>query len=365
MFDDEGASGLLGEVLNVATVRQIAAAFGSLLMERCGQQQPAIILAGDGRPATAELVAAASDGVRLSGCTIVETPSATAASAMFAQRELGTDGVLLVGNAEGEARAASLRFWEAASRPISEDCSHDSLSLDALIERFEQGPPGPPRHYGGWRRAAAEAAYLATFSDRFHALRPLQFMLDTSCAPLARYLKQLLRNVGCRAVTPNEAAALPENALHFGVWIDGDGERLQLQDECGRTVPSGTVLLLLAHALKEETPELRVIVEEETPDEAVERLEQLGAEVFLSARSRHRMHQAMVNRRAVLGGGPSGRFWFASTICLPDALQAASHLLKMLSQSDRPLSEVTAVLTEQRERPIERGYFEVITSRTR
>jgi phosphomannomutase len=49
----------------------------------------------------------------------------------------------------------------------------------------------------------------------------------------------------------------------------------------------------------------------------------------------------MEDERALVGGGPSGRFWYArSGHVSPDALVTLSLLLTILSQSDRPLSRV-------------------------
>ena len=42
----------------------------------------------------------------------------------------------------------------------------------------------------------------------------------------------------------------------------------------------------------------------------------------------------------MFGGGASGTFWFAGPPAAPDALLATCLLLTILSQSDRPLSEV-------------------------
>jgi hypothetical protein len=49
------------------------------------------------------------------------------------------------------------------------------------------------------------------------------------------------------------------------------------------------------------------------------------------------MARSMAEHRARLGGGPSGRLWYGSAA---DALQTLTHLLVLLSQSDRPLSQL-------------------------
>lgn len=53
------------------------------------------------------------------------------------------------------------------------------------------------------------------------------------------------------------------------------------------------------------------------------------------------MAVAMRTKGALLGGGPSGRFWFpVAGVPLPDGLMVVTRLLVLLSRSDAPLSAV-------------------------
>jgi phosphomannomutase len=66
-----------------------------------------------------------------------------------------------------------------------------------------------------------------------------------------------------------------------------------------------------------------------------------GGEVVVAGATRSEMFTAARQSGAVLGGGPSGRYWFAcSAVPLADALCAVSLLLAILSKTDRPLSQV-------------------------
>lgn len=223
-FDDRGANGILGEGLDAAMARRLAVAFGARLQATVAN--PSIVVTGDGRSATAELVAAASDGLRWSGCSVIEAPSATSACLRFTQSRLKADGALLVGNPSGEPRAAGMRFFGPRAEPLSEQ------NLAELRRRFDSTPNRSSRRYGGWRRGSAEAEYLATLAGFFHAIRPLKFVLDTSCAPLMRYLSRLLTSVACRVYSPKQA----KGAMHFAVWINGDGDRCRVSDEQGREI---------------------------------------------------------------------------------------------------------------------------------
>lgn len=123
----------------------------------------------------------------------------------------------------------------------------------------------PTRRFGPLERIALSAAYLETLSERFHALRPLRFVLDTSCQALVGWLHELLRPTACRmthvqaeperALSPapprsqNKHASLAQRVVaehaHFGMWIDGNGEAFQLVDEQGHTIAHERVVAAL------------------------------------------------------------------------------------------------------------------------
>lgn len=288
LFDDHGAAGLVGENFDATTVRRLASAFAVLLINRTPELSPSVVVAGDGRPATAELVAAACDGLRWGGCEVIELPSSTTASLLFTQRNYAAQAALLVGNTSARPRGVSVRFYGPQGRRLCASPVASRLSIRELRRHFEQNINRPTRRYGAWRRGSAEQEYLATLSGYFHALRPLRFVLDSASAPLVRYLSQLLDRVGCRVISPTQAAKMPPGECHFTYWVDGDGETCRVHDEAGELIEPDLLLKLLSN---------------------------LGAS------------------SSDPGGGQAAQ---------GDALLQLALLLTVLSQSDRPLSEVAA-----------------------
>ena len=51
------------------------------------------------------------------------------------------------------------------------------------------------------------------------------------------------------------------------------------------------------------------------------------------------MAAAVQTTGAIVGGGPSGRVWFATPLPCPDGLRTVALLLTLLSQSDWSASE--------------------------
>jgi phosphomannomutase len=360
LFHDEGAGGVYLNDLTPGVAREIAAAFGAAMSDEKGKVQEgesgmqsafsplvplppspplpfsssSILLAGDARPLSAELVAAAAEGIRSTGCNVIDIGPSTAACLAFAVHHLGALGGVLVGNPGDDSHTVGMKFWAAESRPLSA-----GGSLEPVIERFRSGVTTTVRRYGELHRFQADAPYLAEMAKQYHALRPLRVVVDSASKPTLDFLQRLAAAVACEII-PRQ---IDDTTAHFAVRIDGDGETCRAMDEQGRDIRPERLLLLLAAvgiASKGETAET-VVVETETPPAVAERLEQLGVRVVASSPRRADMFDAMREHGAILGGGPSGRFWH-SDLGLPlcDALMTVTHLLQTLSRGDVPLSKV-------------------------
>ena len=349
LFHDEGAGGVYLNDLTPGIAREMAAALGVALQRRGALQDasrhgtPVIVIAGDGRPLSCELVAAVGEGLRWAGCRVVDIGPATAACLTFAIGHLAGGGGILVGNPDEKPQMVGLKFWAGGPRPLSA-----GGALDTLEEVYGSGVDRPTRRYGPLRRFQAEVPYLASLAGYYHALRPLRFVLDTSCGTLVRYLQKLTEPVACRIIECQSALApdrpserIVAESAHFGVAVGDDGETCRLFDEQGRRVPAEQLLVLIAGHVLSERPQRTVVLEAETAAEVAEAIRAAGGRVALSGARRAEMAAAMRTHGGLLGGGQSGRLWYdCGGLPLPDALRTLTLLLVLLSQSDRPLSEV-------------------------
>jgi len=362
LFYEEGAGGVYGNEFTPDTARDLAAALGIALRRRAvpgvvpqpdddanlahdahdpENRTPVVVLGGDGRPIGCELVAAVGQGVRFAGCHLVDVGPTTAPCLAFAVGHLGADGGILLGNTEGRPHTVSLKFWTGGPQPLSA-----GGSLEILKRAYEAGIDRPTRTYGSLRRFQADVPYLAVLSERYHAMRPLRVVLHTTCDPLIGYLDWLTGPVACRIVPSRTGAdRLPERVLaeqaHLGTCVEDDGEKCRVLDDLGRSVSAERLLLLVARRLLAENPNATVVLENGTPPAVARRIEAAGGRVVRSGACRSEMAAAMREQGARFGGGPSGRFWYdVDGLPLPDALMTLTLLLVLLSQSDRPFSEV-------------------------
>jgi phosphomannomutase/phosphoglucomutase len=354
-FTTEGIEGTHLRGMDAPAARRIGIALGTLLKRAALAAQPSVVIGSDGRPLTVELTAAVGEGLRMAGCDVIDVGFATAPCVVFAVSHLDATGGLLIGNANGLPLDVGFKFWSAKGQPLSA-----GGQLDALQRLLESGVDRPTRRGGTSRRFRADVPYLACLAKYFHALRPLRFVLDTPSEPLRRQLIFLASAVACEITllgrrelkatdgefpaTDHIATAVREKHAHFGIWIDGDGERCQVIDERGQSIaPERTALLLLGHFL-DDRPQASFALEQTSHDWISQHLQARGGSVHLTPPSRESIYAACQTNAAIAGGGPSGRTWFGQTPPTADALQALAVLLTILSQSDRHLSERIADL---------------------
>jgi len=343
LFNPEGAAGVHLNDITPAIAKDLAAALGiHLRYERSSHSDPPVIaVSGDGRAITSEIVASVVEGLRWSGCNVVNIGSASAACLSFTVDHLQTDGGIAMGNPTQLPQMVGLKFWTRQNGPMSNDGS-----LKRVEELFKKGTDRPTRRFGSLRHIKIDSAYLNALSEHYHALRPLRIMLSSACHPIDDYLKRLFQTVSCEVIRcPATLKCLGKHVrgakAHLGAQIEGDGETCKLYDEQGQLVSTDRLLLLLVRQVLGKDSEETIVLENEISASVNERLAASGIRIKRNAPSREAMYSTITDLSARFGGGPSGRFWYkiGDTVA-PDALMTLTLLLKAASRSDRQLSQV-------------------------
>ena len=330
LFHREGISGVYLNEIGPEIARRVGQALGAALVAPWPDAEgPPVFIAADGRPWTAELAASAADGLRWSGCNVVDLGAATAPSLALAAERHAAAGMLLVGNHSGKSREVSFSLGGRHREPMS-----SPGALDSVRDLFHSPAPRPPRSFGGIDRLSADSDYLAQFEESYHALRPLRVLVDTTSPALVGYLERLTSTVAaeieCLSGASLESARIAERVRaargHFGIWIDGDGEACRLFDERGELVAIDALVALIMQEILVERPEARIIP-------------------TMGSSTRQSIWTAFRGERASFAADRDGRIWYAGTPTCADALWTITRLLTLLSRGDQPLSELIASAT--------------------
>ncbi len=344
LFDAEGAGGTWLNDLKPAAVRALGQAFGLWLRENQrghSAGQPLAVMAGDGRAPAAELLAALGDGLRWAGCQVIEAGLATAACVGLAIGRSGAAGGVLVGNPAIGADEVRLSFFDDQALPLSAGGGLEALEA-LLVEPVSR----PARRLGTLRRVQIEEDYLRKLGPWYHGLRPLRVVLDAASPGPAELLQRLIAPTACRFVRSRVGAGqfgeeVRRQQAHLGVRIDGNAERCEVFDETGGCVPDEQWLVLLARCRLAQRTGAPIVLGGNSPAGLKTALGRLGLEVQLVPDSRRELTRAARSAGALLAGDAAGRCWLdLAGPAMADALQVVTLLLSVLSQSDRPLSQV-------------------------
>ncbi len=344
-LDGEGIAGSLHEGFNPPLAGRFAAGFGIVLRDELGSidTYPSVAVASDGRPVTQRHFAEVVGQLRWAGCDVVDAGTVPCPALSWSIGEIDAAGGLYLGNPQGDPHRAGIHFFGRDGRPVTA-----AASLQAICAWVENAPDRPVRAFGKAGKTDALLRYESRYAAAFHGLRPLRFLLHTTCRPLGVCIERLLQATACNLVLRQSDTGMPFDPIpeavgHFAAAIDDDGRRCRVWDERGRPVPFESLLLLLARIVAgRESRSQPIVVEENLPPGVSALLQDRGFPVQRCGPLPSAIHAGMAGSRATLGADRRGRLWYGEPggPIIADALCTLTLLLGKLSEGDRPLSEV-------------------------
>jgi len=357
-FSDHALTNLALREFAAPLARRFAAAFvGSLKASGHVPQSPRVLVGSADGLQLAEAYAMVCEALQWAGCHVVEVGSASAPAVAMAVTPLQAHAAILLCFDARETQTLAIQMWGPAGRPWT-----SPGGLDAARAAFDGAYARPCRGGGSVGRDSIDTAYLASLQPQFHALRPLRFVLSTDCAALRDFLRRLTASSACTVVDSTASSAshamtwaqsptrsydrlvrqVVAERADFGFWVDGAGEACRLVSERGEPVDGQLLCDLLARQVQEMSHAARMVLPKARTAKPGAADRQTGEESRQLACRGEALFAAMVAEHAVFGWDGDERYWIANPLPAPDALLTLSLLLAILSQSDRPLSQVLA-----------------------
>jgi phosphomannomutase len=217
--------------------------------------------------------------------------------------------------------------------------------LGRIASRYQSDYSRPSRRPGSQRAFQAALPYESSLWKHFHALRPLKIALGCPSRAVRDLFTRTFRKNACRlhlvqtairvrtALDASDADVervsreVRAAGAHFGVFVEEDGETCVFLDERGHFISPrliGTLLIQERHASGAGRPD----------------------DFFQESSSRRPTREevtlAMQRDGLEFAQDGAGRYWFADPYPACDALLTLVHLMRILSRSDAPFSEIAA-----------------------
>lgn len=132
-----------------------------------------------------------------------------------------------------------------------------------------------------------------------------------------------------------------KNKCDFGIAFDGDGDRIGIVDNLGRTVPGDLILLLLAEDILKSNKNASIIADVKCSQVVFDRINKFGGKAIISKTGHSNIKLNMKKHDAIFAGEMSGHMFFADNYFgFDDALYAAVRFVNMMGRSNRKLSDI-------------------------
>lgn len=126
----------------------------------------------------------------------------------------------------------------------------------------------------------------------------------------------------------------------LGVAFDGDADRAFFLDDRAVPLSGSTVTSLISRRMLEDTPGGRIVHNLITSKAVPEIVLESGGEPIRTRVGHSFIKQVMADSGAIFGGEHSGHYYFSDNFRADSGMLAMLVLLAVLSEEDRPLSEL-------------------------
>jgi len=347
---------------------RLGRAVGYLISENSGRRadHPRFVIGRDSRRSGEMLEAALVAGLNSIGADVLlagEIPTPAVASLV---QELKADGGVVISASHNPAGDNGLKLFECDGYKL-DDALEERLETLILTEEIDgERPLGEAIGIATIIPDAMERyAALAKSSVPGMSLHGIKIAVDCANGASYRSTPQVLNdlgatlsvfhaapdgmniNEGCGSTHGEEISRLvKETGAQIGISHDGDADRLVLCDEKGEIVDGDEILAMTAlDALQRGTLAGRTLVATVMSNFGLdESIAAAGGKVLRTAVGDRYVVEAMREGNFSIGGEQSGHLIFRDHGTTGDGLLAALQVLRIMTESGKPLSELRCCL---------------------
>ncbi len=349
--------GIVGTDLTAAVATLVGKAFGTTIVRNGGRR---VLVGRDGRLSGPGLSSALIEGIRSTGCDVIEVGMGPTPMFYFGLHELEADGGIQVTGSHNPPEYNGFKTC-VGTQTIYGDAIQ---ALRAMIEAddFEAGE-------GGYDTADLVPAYKAMILERIKLERPMRIAVDSGNGVAGPIAPAVYRELGCDVVEmysevdgnfPNHhpdptvedavedlQAKVTTEGLDLGLGFDGDADRVGVIDENGDIVWGDRLTVLLARDMLERQPGSAVIFDVKCSQQLHDDIAKHGGRPIMWKTGHSLIKGKMMEEGALLAGEMSGHLFFAENFFgHDDAIYAGAKLLEIASRRPGGFSQLLEDLPE-------------------
>ncbi len=355
IFREYDIRGVVGKDLDESTVYTIARGFGAYA-SRKGVKR--LALGRDVRLSSPKFREAMLNGLTESGLDVVDIGIVPTPLLYFSIVELGVDGGVMITGSHNPPEFNGFKLCVGTTAIYGEMIQEVRKIIEA--GEFVSGN-------GSVSEEDVIPRYRQRVMEFVKVERPVKVVLDCGNGTAGLVAPKLFRDMGLDVVTiceepdgtfPNHFPdpIVPENlrmlidkvketGAEVGVGYDGDADRIGVVDEKGNVIFGDYLLILFSRELLKRKPGATIISEVKASQNLYEDIRKHGGNPVMYKTGHSLIKKKMKEVDAELAGEMSGHIFFKDRYYgYDDAIYASARLFEILSNEDRPLSELLSDL---------------------
>jgi phosphomannomutase/phosphoglucomutase len=354
IFREYDIRGVVGTDLDAGGAAVIASAFGTYLGRARVRRA---VVAHDNRRSSPELYDAAIEGLTSAGCDVIGAGLAITPMLYFALHHLEVQGGMMVTASHNPPEFNGFKLCQGPGTLYGEQIQEVRAIAEAGV---------PPVKAGHVETREVFPAYRQTLFERIRlGPRRLRVALDCGNGTAGAFAPEIFRAWGCDLLPlycepdpsfphhhPDPVA--PENLTDLirlvrdghadlGIGLDGDGDRIGVVDDRGTILWGDLLMALFWREVLAAHPGAVALVEVKCSQALIDEIRRLGGRPEFTRTGHSLIKARMREVGAVFAGEMSGHMFFADEYYgFDDAVYAAGRLLRILSNTERPLSSLAA-----------------------
>ncbi|HHC73657.1 MAG TPA: phosphomannomutase/phosphoglucomutase, partial [Thiothrix sp.] len=311
----------------------------------------------DGRLSSPILSQALIQGLRQSGCSVIDLGMIPTPLMYFALRRYHLNHALMVTGSHNPADDNGIKIV------LEQSCQYGA-QIQAIQQRIQQQHFVYAQQQARYQQWHLLSHYINHLSAAVHLKRPMRIAIDCGNGMAGLVAEPLFRQLGCETHLlftevdghfPNHSPdpTIPENLqalkavvrdqqLELGIAFDGDADRMIAvypdpdDAETVHILWPDRILMLFAQAILPDHPQAAVLYDVKCSHLVAPTIEQAGGVAQMVVSGHSLLKAAMASHQAVLGGEFSGHLILADDYrdkpYADDGLYAAVRLLALLSE---------------------------------
>ncbi len=356
-YDIRGRAAGENALVTPEAAHKIGQAFGTYLQQ--SENKKTIVVGRDNRHTSFDLAKAAIEGIRASGCHVIDIGLVSTPVVYWHSIQYGDGGGLMV---TGSHLAPEFNGFKLAV---------GSRNLYGTQIQEIRGLANSTRLYYGDGELTAEqhaySKYIRDLHSRITMARPLKVVVDPGNGTGGLFAPQLFEmwghEVTCLFCDPDGSypnhqpdpqdgqnmIALSDKVREIGadvgIALDGDADRMGAVDEKGNLITADRLLALLARDMLIRHPGAAVVADVLSSQVLFDEVAKSGGQPVMWASGHSLVKSKMREIGALLGGEMSGHIFLGEDYFgFDDGYFAAGRVLQLIAAGEKPLSALDASL---------------------